>query len=270
MNRIEGYATNPDDGARTFYQCFGAHGSPVVLIHGSALSGASWRGLGYVRALQSEHRVLIYDLRGHGRSSKPHDLEAYEPELFTGDLLAAMDAVGFEAAHLMGYSFGARLALHLAVHRSPRLLSFVELAGSPAAARGEVYSVFYEGFTDVLRRGDIDAFISGWEAHLGVPLDAGTRQALRGNDPLALAAYFDGISRKGDTPDDELRRIEAPSLWIAGTEDHPRFESSQRVAALLGVQFVPLPGRTHASTMFPAGPVLDVVRPFFDSVDARR
>ncbi|MFT8637810.1 MAG: alpha/beta hydrolase [Pseudoclavibacter sp.] len=269
MDRVQGYAESALDGVRTHYQVFPGDGSPVVLVHGSALSGASWRGLGYVRGLQrAGHRVVIYDVRGHGRSDGPTDPAAYDDAHFVSDFEAVADAVGLARTHVMGYSFGARLALQLAVLHSPRLIGFVELAGSPAAAAGEVHSVFPEPVVARLRADDIHGFVTSWEEYLGAPIDAGTRQALLANHAASLGAFFDGLSRKGATSEDLLRGIEAPSLWIAGTEDHPRFEASQRTAELLGAPFVPLPGRTHANTMFPAQPVLDAVVPFLDRVDA--
>ncbi|MHC3370011.1 alpha/beta fold hydrolase [Rhodococcus aetherivorans] len=91
-------------------------GSPSLLLaHGSALSSAIWRGFGYVRPLRERYRLILPDLRGHGRSDKPHVPDAYAMDLIVGDVLAVLDAAGTERVHYLGYSFGARVGLSLAV-----------------------------------------------------------------------------------------------------------------------------------------------------------
>ncbi|MGT2460999.1 alpha/beta fold hydrolase [Sinomonas atrocyanea] len=99
---------NPADGTEISYDASG-DGPAVVLLHGSALSKAIWRGLGYVKALEG-FTVVRIDLRGHGRSGKPDASPAYRMELHTADVLAVLDAEGIGRAHLVGYSLGARVA----------------------------------------------------------------------------------------------------------------------------------------------------------------
>ncbi|WP_342745555.1 alpha/beta fold hydrolase [Sinomonas mesophila] len=74
-----------------------------MLLHGSALSKAIWRGLGYTAALEG-HTVVRVDLRGHGRSGKPHDPECYRMARHAGDVLAVLDTAGISRAHVVGYS----------------------------------------------------------------------------------------------------------------------------------------------------------------------
>ena len=68
--------------------------APVVLVHGTALSQAIWRGFGWVRALSPERPVITLDLRGHGRSGTPHDPSAYAMDLMVADVVSVLDAVG--------------------------------------------------------------------------------------------------------------------------------------------------------------------------------
>ena len=67
---------NPIDGTPIAFDERG-EGPPLLLVHGSALSRSIWRGFGYLAALQDRYRVISIDLRGHGRSGKPHEPEAY-------------------------------------------------------------------------------------------------------------------------------------------------------------------------------------------------
>ena len=86
-------AFNAVDGVRISFQESGA-GPAIVLVHGSGLSRAVWRGLGYTKALEERFRVLTLDLRGHGRSDKPQHEAAYTMDLLVGDILAVLDAAG--------------------------------------------------------------------------------------------------------------------------------------------------------------------------------
>lgn len=253
-------AINPTDGTLLSYDSSG-EGPAVVFLHGSALSRAVWRGLGYVKALGG-FRALRLDLRGHGRSGKPHDPEAYAMPLVVEDVVAMLDAEGVERAHLVGYSFGSRVAFALAADKPERVASLVTLGGTYQSQRGQVEKVFFPGYLEALRSGGMTAFADGFAAAAN-GLDPVTRAAFLANDPEALAAYFEATEAGEGIPEQVLMGMALPALLMAGTLDLPRHEQSQRAAALMPrARFVELPGRTHASTLFPSGPVLEELVPF--------
>lgn len=104
-----------DDGVRLVYDDLGPReGTPVVLCHGLAAAGEQmaadaryFAGLG--------HRVLVPDLRGHGRSGKPVPLSAaaFSIPRMAADLLAMLDQAGVGPVHWVGNSLGGILALQL-------------------------------------------------------------------------------------------------------------------------------------------------------------
>lgn len=251
---------NPADGTEISYDASG-DGPAVVLLHGSALSKAIWRGLGYANALEG-FTVVRIDLRGHGRSGKPDASGAYRMGLHTADVLAVLDAEGIGRAHLVGYSLGARVAFSLAATASARAASLTALGGTYRPQRGEVAKVFFPGYLEALRSGRMEAFVEGLEA-AGKPVDAATRQAFLANDAGALAACFTGTEEDPGLPEAVVAQLALPTLLMAGTRDPQRLEDSRRAAAIMpDARFVELPGRTHASTLAPAGPILDVLVPF--------
>ncbi|HEV2442311.1 MAG TPA: alpha/beta hydrolase [Steroidobacteraceae bacterium] len=81
------------------------HGSgwPVVLIHGWPLSGASWEKQ-TAALLAAGHRVITYDRRGFGRSSKP--AVGYDYDTFAADLDAVLSALNLTDVSLVGFSMG--------------------------------------------------------------------------------------------------------------------------------------------------------------------
>jgi pimeloyl-ACP methyl ester carboxylesterase len=98
-------------------------GTPVVLIHGFAVNERlNWRLPGVTRMLARDLRVISIDVRGHGRSGKPHATTSYGLNLVE-DVLRLLDHLGLERAHVVGYSLGGFIALKLATVSPERLLS---------------------------------------------------------------------------------------------------------------------------------------------------
>jgi non-heme chloroperoxidase len=85
-----------------YYEDHGS-GSPVVLIHGWPLSGASWEKQ-TAALLAAGHRVITYDRRGFGRSSKP--AVGYNYETLASDLEAVLSALNLTDVSLVGFSMG--------------------------------------------------------------------------------------------------------------------------------------------------------------------
>jgi pimeloyl-ACP methyl ester carboxylesterase len=100
---------------------------PVILTHGLFMSIAAFF-FSIAPALAEEHRLILYDLRGHGRSSRRD--EAYTPAALSEDLLCLMDALELPEAHLAAYSYGGTVVLHTALHHPERVrrLAMVESA----------------------------------------------------------------------------------------------------------------------------------------------
>ncbi|MGP9538780.1 alpha/beta fold hydrolase [Brachybacterium sp. AOP43-C2-M15] len=255
---------SPVDGTDLRYDVTGS-GPPLVLLHGSVLSRAIWRGLGYLGPLTAEHTVLRMDLRGHGRSGAPHDPAAYTQQVFVADLLAVLEAEGIGRTALLGYSLGARIALSTALEHPGRVTRLVSLGGSAAPQHGAVDSVFFPGVIDTVREDGMEAFCAG--QGLGPRATSrrarATRAAFLAADPLAVAALLTATDATAGVPAEALADCRVPALWMAGTEDHPRCEESRRAAAQMpDAEFVPLPGRDHGGTLFPPEEVLDRVLPF--------
>jgi len=255
--------TNPADGTEIFFDDDRAAGEAVVYLHGSALSRSIWRGLGYTKTVGAGRRNIRIDLRGHGKSGKPHRTESYTMELITGDVLAVLDSLGIERAHLVGYSFGSRTALSIALQQPERVLSLSMLGGTYAIESGEIDGLFFEGYLQVLRAGDIEGFVSGQGR-----LDPATRMAFLANDPLALAAYFEAAETLQRLELEQLRALRVPTLLLAGTRDQPRFEHNKVMARTMPhARLVPLVDRTHGSTLFPIEPGATQIAQFLNRHD---
>ncbi len=83
---------------------------PLVLVHGLASNARIWDLV--APYLQPRFRVVAIDQRGHGQSDKPD--EGYDYDTVSDDLVAAVAALGFRRPVIVGHSWGAGVALHLA------------------------------------------------------------------------------------------------------------------------------------------------------------
>ena len=255
---------SPVDGIDLRYDVSG-DGPALVLLHGSVLSRAIWRGLGYLAPLAQEHTVVRVDLRGHGMSGAPHEQAAYTQDVLVRDLLAVLDAEGIGRTALLGYSLGARIALSTTLAHPGRITRVVSLGGSAAAQRGAVDTVFFPGVIDAVREEGMEAFCAaqGLGPEVTSRRARATRTAFLAADHRAVSALLAATDATPGVPDEALAACPVPALWMAGSEDHPRHEESRRAASLMPEgEFVSLPGRDHGGTLSPSGPVLEHVLPF--------
>lgn len=102
------------------YQIRG-EGEPLILIHGG--SGSSMHWLYQVPELSKHYRVIVYDVRGHGKTDKPK--QEYSIELFSEDLSELMNKLEIDKAHIIGHSLGGMIAQQFALNFPNRILSLV-------------------------------------------------------------------------------------------------------------------------------------------------
>jgi len=103
------------------YLQFGG-GNNLVLIHGLGANLSFWY-FGAARLLARTRNLLMYDLRGHGRSSMPR--QGYDLQQMVRDLIALLDYLDIERADVAGHSFGGRVAMMLAAQHPERVRNLV-------------------------------------------------------------------------------------------------------------------------------------------------
>lgn len=102
-------------------------GPVVMLIHGFPESWYSW--VNQIEALTAAgYRVLVPDMRGYGRSSKPVEVEAYRVSELVGDCVRILDALGVATASIVGHDWGAPIAWVAAWTRPDRFTAVVGMS----------------------------------------------------------------------------------------------------------------------------------------------
>lgn len=223
VTRVRGYQIHAVE--------YGTSGTPLVLVHG--LSGSSQWWYRNVPGLAREHRVLIPDLIGFGRSRRPRlrlpTLDAVA-EVF-GEWL---EARGVERPHLVGHSMGGQMAIHLAARSPERVerLVLVDAAGIPRPLSPGKLMRFAAEVAPLWRWGD-PGFL---------PVIA--RDALRAG-PWTIAQAIAHIFRDDVRP--LLPRIEAPTLIVWGERDTlvPLSHSWEMRQGIPGSQLAVLRGASH-------------------------
>ena len=167
-------------------------------------------------------RVISMDIRGHGRSGKPHDAARYGHHLMD-DLTRLLDHLELERAHVAGYSLGGFIALKLATVRPERLLSVAVLGAGWEPPENKVFLRALPKLADDLRAGK---GIGPLMEHLGderrkpgllhrLWVRLLTRYA---NDSTALMALVRSIPVLAVT-EAELRSIDLAVCSIVGSRD---------------------------------------------------
>lgn len=101
-------------------------GPPVLVLHGLLGQGRNWASL--AKPLAARRRVLLVDLRNHGRS--PHHPAMSYPAM-AADLEALLDRLGFARAALVGHSMGGKAAMVFALARPERVARLVVVDVAP-------------------------------------------------------------------------------------------------------------------------------------------
>lgn len=103
------------DGSKIYYEVRGK-GKPILLIHGFIANSTSWKkGALYPDLLKAGYKVIILDMRGNGRSDKPHDSTAYDNDAEAKDIMLLMDHLQIANYSAVGYSRGSIITARLLV-----------------------------------------------------------------------------------------------------------------------------------------------------------
>ncbi len=227
-------------------------GQPVVLIHGFAANAElNWRLPGITAELAKKYRVVAVDVRGHGKSDKPHEQDAYGVEM-VNDVIRLLDHLKIKKAHVVGYSMGGFIAMKLLVVHPDRIIS-ATLGGS-GGIRDDFDHAWNNAMAKKLAAGDSfeDAFKSTLpdDVKLKASQLAILQILFKNQDNQALAALLQSWPKLSVTYQ-QLEANKVPVFMIFGSD-----EDSQTRTYIEGLQgrlgnakFQVIEGEDHMTTI---------------------
>jgi 3-oxoadipate enol-lactonase len=261
------------DGTRLHYDVWGRRdGPPLVLVQGL---GADMRGwIAQRRALGERYRCVSLDNRGVGASDKPAG--PYDLEVMATDVLAVMDAVGIESAHVMGASMGGILAQVLGVRHPERVRSLV-LACTACRHLPWRRELLAE-WAELARTKGMGSFVQQNLRWLVGP------RSLRRVWPIvtlvgpmafsvpaeSFIAQIDAILAMDDGLRTELADISVPTLVMVGSQDilTPMGDSQELASLIPGSELAVIRGGAHLFMVEHASTFNRTARAFLDRVSA--
>ncbi len=259
------------NGVRIRYVEQGA-GEPLLLIHGYTASvETNWIDNGVFQNLARDHHVIAFDLRGHGKSDKPHEPAAYGREMVQ-DAIRLLDHLNIRKAHVVGYSLGAIITAKLLTTNPDRFLTAT--LGGHAGYRNwkpqydqsaERNAAELDG--EVPFRGLIVSMTPPDEPkRTEEEIRARSAALAATNDVKALAAYYRGGTREFNATDEEVAAIKAPVLAVIGSLDNVRSVNDLHTL-LPTLNVVVIDGATHVGDRSaPRRPeFVDAIRQFIEA-----
>ncbi|MGC1466760.1 MAG: alpha/beta hydrolase [Pseudolabrys sp.] len=247
------------DGTRLYYEEAGS-GTPVVFVHEYAADYRTWEP--QMRRFARSHRCVTYSQRGYPSSDIPNDPDKYSQDSFRDDVIAVMDALKIDKAHVVGHSMGAATALHVGIKYPQRCLS-VTAAGCGYGSSADT-KVVEE--TRAASRETGKMFASAdMKTSAARYADGPTRQAHKNKDPRGYAQFVQMLSEhsaqghsltminlQAKRPtlwemEADLKKFSVPLLIVVGDEDDWCVDASiflRRTAPTAGLMVIPRTGHT--------------------------
>jgi peroxiredoxin len=242
-----------------YYEDHGT-GQAVVLIHGYPLDGSSWEKQ-TAALLNAGYRVITYDRRGFGKSSKP--TVGYDYDTFAADLNTLLEALDLNDAVLVGFSMGTgEVGRYLGTYGSARVAKAVFLSSlEPFLLQtednpGGVPQSVFDGLSEAVISDRYAFFTEFFNNFYNASTFLGTHrlshEAVTASWNLAAqsGAYASVAAQPTWLTDfrADIPRIDVPALIVHGTADNilPIDVTGRRFAeALPGAEYVEIDGAPH-------------------------
>lgn len=250
------------NGVNMYYEVHG-QGRPIVLLHGAFCTIDACLGQ-LVKLLAKQRQVIAVELQGHGRTA---DIDRPLSTVHMADDVAALlGKLKIASADVYGYSMGGGVATRLAI-RHPQLVRRVVIAGAALTKDGA-----QPGTAEMIRSLKPE-LLEGSPFH-----DAYKKTSPHPEKFRTLVRKVQGLDTLDGFKLDDLRRIEAPVLFLLGDADYGTVEHGAQMLRLLGggafgdtgaprarSQLAILPGTSHVELISRAEWIAQLVTPFLDA-----
>ena len=248
------------DGVKLYYEEAG-QGTPILFVHEFMGEYRSWEA--QVRYFSRRYRCIAFNSRGYPPSDVPENVEAYSFEHQRAGILAMLDGLKIDKAHIVGLSMGAFATFYFGMKWPERARSLT-LAGIGSGSMPEARAKFKEESEAAADK----LLAEGWEKSAELRGNSPTRVQLQNKNPRGFAEFLSLVkqhSAKGSALTlkgyqalrpalgdfkEQMAKCTVPTLIISGDEDEPCLDASlmlKRHMSSAGLAFMPQTG--HACTL---------------------
>lgn len=243
---------------------YAGHRLPVVFLHGLIMDNLSSFFYTIAPAVARTTDVVLYDLRGHGRTERP--LDGYRIQDGVDDLVGVLDAVGIEGpVHLVANSFGGTIAIDAALRIPDRVAGMVLIEAHPA----------FEGWGDEMIE-DLQDLVEGFDGP-GIRdyLASGAPRSLKTmvrtcEELVTVSSLGDDLRRSRPTRPEDLATIDCPSILLYGESSDILDRAFVLEDSIPGTVLEVVDGCSHALLMENPHEVERLTVEWLDRQEARR
>ena len=245
------------DGVSIYYEAHG-QGPAVLLSHGYGATSAMWEG--QIAALSGTHRLIMWDMRGHGATDSPDDQALYSEDASVDDMAAILDAEGVDTAIVGGLSLGGYMSLAFNLKYPQRVSALMLFDTGPGynnpKAREEWNGTAIERAVQFEEKG-LDSLGQGAEVQVS---------RHRSADGLAKAAR--GMLTQVDARViQSLDSVQVPTLVLVGAKDRPFLAATDYMEAKIpNSRKVVIDDAGHAANIHQPEAFNQAVREYLDSL----
>jgi len=246
------------DGIKLHYEVHGS-GPVLILTHGYSSTSAMWQG--QIDALSKHHKLVLWDMRGHGQSDYPDDPSAYSEAHTVADMAALLDEVGARRAIVGGLSLGGYMSLAFYRVHPERVSALLIIDTGPGFKKDDARAAWNRRAHDTGDRFEREG--------LAVLKSASReRSTVSHREASGLAHAARGMLTQRDARVIEsLPDIKVPALVVVGADDAPFLAASDYMAAKIpGARKLVIPAAGHAVNIDQPQAFIDAVLPFLDGV----
>ena len=229
------------DGVGIYYEVHG-EGPVILLTHGYSATAEMWRG--QIAPLSKKYKLVLWDMRGHGRSDYPEDLSEYSEAKTVADMAALLDAVGARQAIVGGLSLGGYMSLAFHATHPERVEALLIIDTGPGYRKDEARDGWNRNAIKTAER---------YEAEGLSLLNSGSaeRRTAQHRDATGLARAARGmLAQKNARVIESLPGIKVPSIVVVGEKDTPFLAASDYMAAKIpNAEKAVIPGAGHAANI---------------------
>ena len=209
------------DGVNLYYEVHGS-GPVILLTHGYSATSAMWRP--QIKALSNNHKLVLWDMRGHGASDYPEDQRLYSEAATIEDMAAILDAVGAQSAIVGGLSLGGYMTLAFNLVHPERVRALLIIDTGPGFKNDSAREQWNQ-----TARTTADQLRTKGLSYLQEQSPERAMSTHRSADGLVRSA-IGMLTQRDARVINSLGGIKVPSLVIVGANDTPFLAASDYMA----------------------------------------